>query len=97
MPFGRHSGFSFSTVSVRQNAPACSGVYGLSNSRGWVYVGIADDIQAALLGHLSEPDSTSNSNEATGFTFEPCEASRRTERQNRLITELRPLANYRTA
>jgi hypothetical protein len=35
MPFARHSGYSFSTASVKKNAPAWDGIYGLSNAQGW--------------------------------------------------------------
>lgn len=94
MPFGRHSGYTFSTVSIQQNAPACSGVYGLSNAREWILVGASDDIQAALLGHLRERDTMFSSRRATGFTFEPCDPGLRSERQSRLIAELDPVCNH---
>lgn len=88
MPFARHSGFAFTPVSVRQNAPACPGVYGLSNANGWILIDAADNIQATLLNHLRHDRMT-----ATGFTFEPCDAAQQTDRRSRLIAELHPTAN----
>jgi len=93
MPFARHSGYTFSVVSVRQNAPVSSGIYGLSNGREWVFIGAADNIQAALLGHLRELDAAFRSRGVAGFTFESCEPGLRNQRRNRLITELEPVCN----
>jgi hypothetical protein len=94
MPFGRHSGYTFSTVSIQRNAPACSGVYGLSNAQEWILVGTADNIQAALLSHLRERETVFSSRRATGFTFEPCDPGSRAERQSRLIAEFDPVCNH---
>ncbi len=69
------------------------GVYGLSNAREWVFVGAADDIRAALLGHLQEGDTTLKSRVPTGFTFEICHPSHRAARVSRLVTELSPVCN----
>jgi hypothetical protein len=93
MPFARHSGYSFSTVSIRQNAPNCSGIYGLSNASEWIFIAAANDIQSALLGHLREINTAFSSRRATGFTFEACDPAYCTERRNTLITELHPVCN----
>ena len=93
MPFARHSGYSFSIVSVRKNVPSWGGVYGLSNAEGWVYINAAENIQAALLNHLSELNRASNFQTVTGFTFELCESGQRAERRDRLIQELHPALN----
>jgi len=93
MPFARHSGFSFSTVSIRQNAPHCSGIYGLSNASEWILIAAANDIQSALLGHLRETNTAFSSRRATGFTFETCDPAFCNERRNALITELHPVCN----
>jgi hypothetical protein len=69
------------------------GVYGLSNAREWVYVGDADDIRAALLGHLREVNTILKSRAPTGFTFEICHPSQRAARVSRLVTELAPVCN----
>jgi hypothetical protein len=97
MPFARHSGYSFSQVSVRQNAPAWGGIYGLSNAKGWIYIQVAENIQAALIEHLSGRGPSSDVQTATGFTFEVCEAGHRAERCHRLIEELHPTVNARTS
>lgn len=93
MPFEGYGGFTFSLVSVQRNAPSLPGVYGLSNAREWVFVGAADDIRAALLGHLQERDTTLKSRVPTGFTFEICHPSQRAARVSRLVTELSPVCN----
>lgn len=72
------------------------GVYGLSNAREWIFVGAADDIQAALLGHLLEVDTPLKSRVPTGFTFEICHPSQRAARVARLVTELSPVCNKRS-
>jgi len=90
MPFARHSGYSFTTFSVRQNAPTWGGVYGLSNAQGWIYIHAVDDIRAALLDHLNERNPTVYFRSVTGFTFELCDTAERSQRCNRLIEELQP-------
>lgn len=89
MPFDRNFPRSFSALSIRQHAPAYSGVYGLSNARGWLYIGESDNIQESLLAHLSSAE------EATGFVFEICDPSMRAMRQDRLIFEYEPARNRR--
>jgi hypothetical protein len=69
------------------------GVYGLSNAREWVFVGVTDDIRAALLGHLQESSTTLKSRAPTGFTFEICHPSQGAVRLRRLVTELAPFCN----
>jgi hypothetical protein len=96
MPFARHSSYSFSTVSVRQNAPALGGIYGLSNARDWIYIYAVDDIRAALLDHPNERNPTPDFRSVTGFTFELCDTAERSQRCSRLIEELRPVVRGRT-
>ena len=69
------------------------GVYGLSNAREWVFVGVADDIRATLLDHLRAGNTTLKSRAPTGFTFEICQQSQRAARVSRLVTELSPVCN----
>ena len=96
MPFARHSGYSFTTFSVRQNAPTWGGIYGLSNARGWIYIHAVDDIRAALLDHLSERNPTADFRSVTGFTFELCGTTERSKRCSHLIEELHPAVRGRT-
>jgi len=46
--------------------PNGGGVYGLSNAQGWIYINTAENIQAALLNHLSELNRVSSFQTATG-------------------------------
>ena len=69
------------------------GVYGLSNAREWVFVAVADDIRAALMGHLQEGNTTLKSRAPTGFTFEVCHPSQGSARVSRLVAELSPVCN----
>jgi len=91
MPFARHSGYSFTVFSVRQNAPRSGGIYGLSNAQGWIYIHAVDDICGALLDHLNERNPAPDFRAVTGFTFEVCDYSERVQRCSRLIEELRPM------
>jgi hypothetical protein len=86
---------SFTAVAVRNYAPVASGVYGLSNAREWIYIGESDNIQAALLAHLSDPESELMRLAPKGFVVEICDRARRLSRQDRLVGEYRPLCNER--
>lgn len=90
---GKHSCYSFTPASIRQNAPPRSGVYALSNAREWIFIGSADDVQAALRAHFAEVGTRLRAAAPTGFTFELCDAGERSARLARLITELSPSCN----
>jgi hypothetical protein len=91
MPFARRSSYSFTAASIRQNAPAWGGIYGLSNAQDWIYIRAVDDIRAALLDHLNERNPTSDFRSVAGFSFELCDTAERFQRCSRLIQELRPV------
>ncbi len=93
MPFHNTAAHCFSAVSVQRNAPALSGVYGICNNREWLFIGVADDIQAALLQHLRETGSLLQLRMPSGFAFEVCSPAERVVRQNRLIVEMKPACN----
>ena len=93
MPFENHGSRSFTMTSIDKNAPATSGVYGLSNSSKWIYVGETDNIHAALIGHLQHPDAILREHSPSGFTYELSTAEHRVERQNHLVFELEPVGN----
>ena len=95
MPFQDCFAKAFRTAAVRREAPAASGVYGLSNALKWIYVGEADNIQATLLEHLEEVSTLPMENFPTGFSFELCSPELRVARQRRLILELEPACNGR--
>jgi predicted GIY-YIG superfamily endonuclease len=93
MPFDQPFPRSFTLPSVRTHAPVLSGVYGLSNAAEWLYIGVADNLQEALLSHLGEIGSALMRKSPTGFVVEVCARSSRAARQNRLVQEYEPLMN----
>jgi hypothetical protein len=93
VPFENHGNRSFSRISIQKNAPAASGVYGLSNSRGWIYIGETDNIQAELLGYLDRPEFFPEGERPSGFTYELGSAEHRVQRRNQLVAELDPTGN----
>lgn len=93
MPFDHPFPRSFTVSSVREHAPALSGVYGISNAGEWIYIGETDDIQAALLNHLQELNTTLLRRRPTGFVFEVCNRAERPNRQDRLVFEYEPACN----
>jgi hypothetical protein len=76
------------------HAPAAPGVYGITNSKNWLFIAEADDIRAALLSQLAASSPLRSMN-PTGFVFELCKASARTARQERLVEEYGPVCNRR--
>lgn len=93
MPFDQFLPRSLTGVSVRANAPALSGVYGISNAREWLYIGETDNIQATLLSHLQQGDSELMRTRPTGFVFEVCDPAGRAARHLRLVFEYEPRCN----
>jgi len=93
MPFGNHGNRSFTAISIGNNAPPLSGVYGLADARQWIYVGETADIQAELLKHQRSPGAFLRQHPPSGFTFELTTRERRVERHNRLVSELEPIGN----
>jgi hypothetical protein len=95
MPFEEFIPRSFTAVSVQANAPAASGIYGISNGREWIYIGETDDIQASLLHELQQRDSAILRRYPTKFVFELSVPAERLGRQNRLVLEYEPVCNRR--
>ena len=93
MPFENHGNRPFTTTSVDKNAPAASGVYGLSNARRWIFVGETGNIQAELRKHLQYPNEVLREHTASGYTYELSSEEHRVERLNQLIHELEPVGN----
>ncbi|MGA3095873.1 MAG: hypothetical protein ABSF25_05420 [Bryobacteraceae bacterium] len=94
MPFEHHGSRAFTVTSVLKNAPAASGVYGLSNAIEWIYVGESANLQGCLLTHLRGGDPAL-ARTPTGFTYELSGSADRVARQNRLVRELDPVHNRR--
>jgi len=95
MPFEQFTPRSFTSASVRANAPAASGIYGISNAREWIFIGESDNIQASLLYDLQKGYSALLQRLPTGFVFELCNVGERRARQDRLILEYEPVCNRR--
>jgi hypothetical protein len=93
MPFMSSFPRSFTELSVREHAPALSGVYGIANAREWIYIGVSDNIQDALLEHLQETSTLLVMRQPTGFVYETCDRAGRLARQDRLIFEYEPFCN----
>lgn len=93
MPFDPFRSRSFTTPSVRANAPAASGVYALTSSHEWIYIGQSDNILASLLSHLEASDSELMKKKPTGFVYEVCDPPMRSARQERLVIEYTPVCN----
>ncbi len=91
MPFDRFRPHVFSLVSVQRNAPAMSGVYGLSNAREWLLIAETDNIKASLVRHLQESRTALREQEPTGFVFEVCPPHARQMRRNTLTEEYDPM------
>ena len=97
MPFEGCFARVFNIASVQREAPAFSGVYGLSDSREWIYVGETDNIQGRLLELLRDTSTSDSLRERTptGFSFEICHPNSRIARQNQLVQEFEPVMNRR--
>ena len=85
--------FAYTPASVRQNAPAASGVYGIFTRYTWIYIGESHDIQARLLQHLNGDSPCIQSSGATMFSFELVPAMLLAARHASLVQEYRPLCN----
>lgn len=94
MPFERPFPRPFTVGSIREHAPALSGVYGLSNARAWLYIGESDNILHALLERVVTSGSASPIQRPTGFVFEVCDRARRAVRQASLVLEYKPVEQY---
>jgi hypothetical protein len=93
MGFQHRGARAFKAAVIRRAAPPASGVYALSNSVEWIYIGVADDIRARLLNHLAEPDSAVADRRPTGFSYELCSPEGRLALQAQLTRELKPVCN----
>jgi len=92
MPFENCFGRVFTAVTIEREAPEASGVYGISNSRRWLYIAETENIRASLMGYLADNAGVLQ-NAPAGFSFELSPAYNRTARRDRLISELTPLQN----
>src|SRR4030081_3029384 len=92
MPFENCFGRVFTAGTIEREAPEASGVYGVSNSRHWLYIAETENIRAALMEYMASHGANSQDPPA-GFSFELSPAYSRTARRDRLIAELAPREN----
>ena len=95
MPFEQGAPMSFTAISVQNNAPDSSGVYGLSNSSEWIFIGEASNIRNALMEHLREVNGMPAARKPRGFSYELSPAIQRVSRRNQLARELTPASENR--
>lgn len=95
VPFEEYIPRPFTVSCVRAFAPTAPGLYGITNSREWIYIGVADNIQAALLIHMNELETSLMQRGPKGFVFELCERALSPSRHDRLILEYEPTCNRR--
>jgi hypothetical protein len=92
MPFEQRIPHPLRANGVQCYAPIASGVYGISNARGWIYIDQTGNIQGALLEHLRDVNSTVLKWEPTGFVFETCQGEQSRIRQDCLVLDTHPSA-----
>jgi hypothetical protein len=95
MPFDQFVPRPLTATSVNAYAPTTSGVYGISNSREWIYIGETDNIRGALLAAMQELETSLMRLQPVGFIFELCDRAGRPTRQDRLVLEYEPTYNRR--
>jgi hypothetical protein len=95
MSFTQCAARSFTSVSIRKNAPQSSGVYGLSNGSEWIFIGEASNIRVRLMEHLEERDTMLTNRRPMGFMFEECPPYNRVFRRDALARQFEPFCNRR--
>ena len=93
MPFENCVAHAFTSNSISAHAPSASGVYGITNAREWIYIGVTDDIRNMLLSYLRERGSPVMDRKPSGFVYEVRDTWERTTRQSRLVMEYEPFCN----
>jgi hypothetical protein len=93
MPFNQLTPRPFTPNAIQMYAPVSAGVYGISNSHEWIFIGETDNIQNALLDHLLDLGTSLMKRQPAGFVFEVCNGASRSTRQDRLVIEYAPTCN----
>jgi|GEM_PF-2353226 len=93
--FEKLSPYPFEYGVIMANAPRTSGVYGLFNDKGCIYIGEADNIHRKLMEHLFEDDSPLKRKDPTGFVFEICSADKRRWMHTVFTSRYRPVCTER--
>jgi hypothetical protein len=92
VPFEQFMPRPFSIDNVQKFAPLAPRVYGLSNAREWIYIGVSENIRGSLLEHLEARSSQLMKRQPTGFVYEVCPGDE-CARQDLLIQEYEPTCN----
>ncbi len=95
MPFESRFARAFTAVNIEREAPAASGVYGISNAKSWIFIDETENIRGSLMEYLAN-SSGSAANPPSGFSFELSPSYNRTARRDRLIAELAPTQKRRS-
>ena len=95
MPFESRFARAFTAVNIEREAPAASGVYGISNAKSWIFIDETENIRGSLMEYLAN-SSGSPANQPSGFSFELSPFYNRTARRDRLIAELAPIQKRRS-
>lgn len=90
MPFESCFARAFTALTIEREAPAASGVFGISNSERWIFIEETENIRASLMEYLANSSGRST-DLPSGFSFELSPSYSRTARRDRLIAELDPL------
>jgi hypothetical protein len=96
MPFNSRSSYQFTDREIAKHAPPSSGVYGIFNESGCVYIGETSDIQASLFAQLrGETDESCwiRSQHPDQFVFERLAQSDCDQREHMLIAQFDPICN----
>jgi hypothetical protein len=96
MPFNPFIPRPLVRSAIETCAPRAPGVYGISNSREWIFIGETDDIRATLLKHMQQPETPEMKKKPTGFVFEVCDRQTRSARKDHLVLEYEPVCNRRS-
>ena len=95
MPFESRFARAFTAVNIEREAPAASGVYGISNAKSWIYIDETENIRGSLMEYLASSNG-SPANQPSGFSFELSPSYSRAARRDRLIAELAPIQKRRS-
>ena len=87
MPFDQLIPRPLTSGAIQMYAPITAGVYGISNAREWIYIGVTQDVQGTLLAHLRDLQTSLMQRQPTGFVFEVCDGAHQLERQDRPVLE----------
>ena len=96
MPFESRFARAFTAVNIEREAPAASGVYGISNNaKSWIFIDETENIRGSLMEYLAI-SSESPTNQPSGFSFELSPSyNPHATRRDRLVAELAPIQKRR--